>query len=146
MGLERAQELATACPDTRVLSVCDREGDVFALLAKADEIGGSLLVRASRSAQQAVLLDDGTTRCLWDHDAHRPVITITPLTIPAAGGPRGRKARDVRLEIRAGEIRLVPPQDAKGAEPLSLFAVSATEIDPPKDQSGKAKDQLHGCS
>ena len=61
-GLDRARELAAACPDTRVVSVCDREGDFRELLAHAAEHGDALLVRASRSARQRVLTEGGEGR------------------------------------------------------------------------------------
>ena len=53
-AVAKAAELAAACPRTRVVNVCDREGDIWALLsdgrASADAPGGAgLLVRASRS-------------------------------------------------------------------------------------------------
>ena len=57
--------------------------------------------------------------------------------IPAAGGPRTRKERIARLEIRAVEVRIVSLKRNCYADPLSLFAVSATEINADGD------DPLH---
>ena len=126
-GLGRARELAAACPDTRVVSVCDREGDFWDLLAHAVDDGDALLVRASRSAQQRVTVPGGGKACLWEHVAARPPVATTELTIPAAGGPRARKERVARLEIRTAEVWIVPPRWDRGADPLPMFAVSATE-------------------
>ena len=131
LGLERTRELAAACPDTRVISVCDREGDFWGLLAHAVDDGDALLVRASRSAKQSVRTPGGGKECLWEHVAARPPVAVTELTIPAAGGPRARKERVARLEIRTAEVELVPPRRDRGADPLPLFAVSATEVEPP---------------
>lgn len=131
-GLDRARELAAACPDTPVISVCDREGDVWALLARAAGHGDALLVRASRSAQRRVRTPDGRERCLWEHAAARPAIAVSELVIPTAGGPRARKERTARLEIRVAEVTLLPPQEAgRHAEPLAMRAISATETDAP---------------
>ena len=47
-GLERVQELARACPKSRVVTVCDREGDFWELISHAAETGSALLVRARR--------------------------------------------------------------------------------------------------
>ena len=126
-GLDRARELAEACPDTRVISVCDREGDFRDLLAHAADCGDALLVRASRSAKQRVRTPGGGTECLWEHVAARSPVAVTELTIPAAGGPRARKERVARLEIRTTEVELLPPHRDRGAEPLPMLAVSATE-------------------
>ncbi len=52
------------------------------------------------------------------HVAARPPVAVTELTIPAAGGPRARKERVARLEIRTAEVELVPPCCARGADPL----------------------------
>ena len=58
-GLERAQEFARACPDSRVVTVCDREGDFWELISHAEQTGSALLVRASRGAQRRVALASG---------------------------------------------------------------------------------------
>ena len=127
LGLERARELAEACPGTRVISVCDREGDFWDMLAHARDEGIPLLVRASRSAKQRVRTPGGEKECLWEHVAARSPVAVTELTIPAAGGPRARKERVARLEIRTTEVELLPPHRDRGAEPLPMLAVSATE-------------------
>ena len=58
-GLERAQELARACPDSRVVTVCDREGDFRELLSRAEQSGAALLVRAGRGTKRRVALASG---------------------------------------------------------------------------------------
>ena len=91
-----------------------------------------LLVRASRSAKRRVQTPDGRERCLWAHTAARPAIAVSELVIPAAGGPRARKARTARLEIRVAEVTLLPPQEErKRTKPLTMRAISATETDAP---------------
>ena len=127
LGLERARQLTEACPDTRVISVCDREGDFRDLLALAGDKGIALLVRASRSAKQRVRTPGGREECLWEHVAAQPPVAVSELTIPAAGGPRARKERVARLEIRHTEVELLPPHRDRGAAPLPMLAVSATE-------------------
>ena len=51
-GLDRTQELARACPATRVVTVCDREADMWALFVKATSQGAALLARAPVDAAQ----------------------------------------------------------------------------------------------
>ncbi len=102
------------------------------VLARAATCGDTLLVRASRSAQRRVQTPDGRERCLWAHTAARPAIAVSELVIPAAGGPRARKARTARLEIRVAEVTLLPPQEErKRTKPLTMRAISATETDAP---------------
>ena len=132
LGLERARQLADACPDTRVISICDREGDFRDLLALAGDKGIPLLVRASRSAKQRVRTPGGGEQCLWEHVAALLPVAVTELVIPAAGGPRAggpraREERVARLEIRTTEVELLPPHRDRGAAALPMLAVSATE-------------------
>ena len=56
-GHERAQELARACPATRVVTVCDREGDHLGVAHQGRIARRGLLVRARRSAQRRVILE-----------------------------------------------------------------------------------------
>ena len=126
-GLDRAQELAAACPGTRVVNICDREGDFWELLCKAASDGARLLVRASRSAQRQVILDDGRKADLWEHLAGQPRLATQTLELAACGGKRTRKKRTVHIDIRATEVRLAPPQTAAGQPPVRMLAVSATE-------------------
>ena len=106
-GLEQPGALEAACPQTRVVTVCDREGDFRALLHKATT--QRLVVRASRAAKRKVLLEDGKIADLWDHVAALPVCATR--TIDANGGARARKAHSVVLDLRAAGITLAPPND-----------------------------------
>ncbi len=135
-GLERAGELAAACADTRVVTVCDREGDFWELLAAAETTGESLLVRASASTRRKVVKADGSRACLWSHMAGMAPLTRRTLKIPACGGKRARASRKAKLEVRAAEVTLEPPKTATHQTPLTLLAVSATE-------TGKPKKPLH---
>ena len=52
------------------------------------------------------------------------------------GGPRKRRERKARLELRAARVDLAPPTNRTGdAAPLAMLAVSVFEPDPP---NGKA--------
>ena len=137
-GLQRARELQDACPDTQVISVCDREADTWEVLRKAAVEDTGLLVRANASRQRKVLRDDGTTRDLWAHVEQQPPLARKTIVIPACGGPRKRKERKAKLELRACEVVLLAPNKAADQTPTPMFAVSATEREPPK-----GKEPLH---
>ncbi len=51
------------------------------------------------------------------------------LTIPASGGPRASRERTARPGIRAAEVAILPPKRGHGRGPVTMFAVSATEVD-----------------
>ncbi|MYI82968.1 MAG: IS4 family transposase [Chloroflexi bacterium] len=128
-GLGRTRELAAACPDSRVVAVCDREGDFWELLRDAQEQGGELLVRASRSARRRVMTAQGV-QDLWEHVEGTEPLGTQKIRIPASGGPRARRERRARLTVRATEVDLVPPQSC-GGRPIRMLAVSARELSPP---------------
>ena len=130
-GHERAQELARACPATRVVTVCDREGDIWALLATAASQGAGLVVRASHAAQRRVVLETGEQQDLWEHVAALPRLAGKTVEIVACGGKRARPGRKAKLDLRAARVRLAPPRKSRSRETVNMLAVSATEPDPP---------------
>ncbi len=93
-GLDRAQELARACPHTRVVTVCDREGDFREMNSRAEETGASLLIRASQGTQRRVALPSGDDADLWDHVLETDPVGRRRIVVPACGGrTAGRAAR-----------------------------------------------------
>ena len=129
-GFERAEELARACPGARTVVVCDREGDNWELLRKADGGGAELLIRC-RSKSRRVRRPDGGTEDLRDFMAARPVLDKAEIAVEACGGPRARTARRLTLEIRAARVALAPPKGRPGEPDLEMLAVSAVEPHPP---------------
>ncbi len=146
-GLDRAQELAAACPDTRVVTVCDREGDFWGLISRAEETGAALLVRASRGSKRRVALASGGEAGLWDHVLATQPVGERKIVVPARGRPRRRKGRTARLTLRCAPVDLLPPQDRAGEAPIRMIAVSALEERPPRrpatGKGGKGKGKLH---
>ena len=140
-GLGRAAELDDACPGTRVVTVCDREGDMWELFDAARRGGRGLLVRADRGRRRGVAVPGGRARCLWEATAELPVLATRTIGIAARGANRSnsaRKERTARLEVRAAELDIIPPLDRPGDEPLRLLAVRATEPNPPPRPEGAA--------
>ncbi len=135
----RSAELAAACPQTRVVNLCDREGDFWELLAMgraaADAPGGAgLLVRASRSSRRRALTKAGAAEDLFKQTAGLDIVARKTIDIAACGGPRKRRERrGVKLDVRAGFVDLIPPTDRpEGTAPLRMLAVRVIEPRPPK--------------
>ncbi len=149
-GLERAEELAAACPDTRVVTVCDREGDFWELLSRARETGAALLVRASRGTQRRVALDAGGDAELWDHVLGTEPVGGRKIEVPACGGPNRRRGRAAKLTLRCAPVDLLPPKDRESEAPVRMTAVSAREETPPRrpplpaPKTGKKKKKKNG--
>ncbi len=138
-GLERARQLAAACPDTRVVTVCDREGDIWERFVQARAGGVGLLVRSDRGRQRRVVRSDGSVADLWEAMAEPPVLGTKTVHLAACGGPRPRLQRTVILELRAtAAVYLVPPKNRDDRTPMPVLAVSVREARPPK-----GRDPLH---
>ena len=136
-GLDRARGLAAACPDTRVVTVCDREGDFWELIARARETGAALLVRASRGTKRRIAAEGGGEADLWEHVLGTEPAGKRKIAVPACGGPNRRKARTAALALRRADVELLPPKELKGAPPVRMTAVSAREENPPRRPAGK---------
>ncbi len=131
-GPGRARQLAIACPGTRVVTVCDREGDFRRLIARARETGAALLVRASRGTRRRVAAGPGESTDLFSHVLETETPGRRKIEIPACAGPRRRRARTARPALRCTGVELLPPKDRPAEAPLRMIAVSAREEDRPR--------------
>ena len=106
---------------TRLISVCDREGDIYELLALArdTEQGAGLLVRAEKSRRRRT--ERGP---LWEVMQGRPVEAELEGRVPARPGQAGRTAR---VEARRAEVTLQPPRTKKDLGTVRMWAVYARE-------------------
>jgi hypothetical protein len=120
-GFERCAELAATLPDTRLVYVADREGDIH-----------EFMVRAQRWPSIDWLIRATHNRCLakgdklWDWLASAPVLGEVTFTLPARPN---RPSRLVVLTVRAERVTLRP----KGGEPVTVTALRAREESPPTD-------------
>lgn len=93
---------ARLSPGVRVLTVADREADVYELFALAATLHGDWLIRARHDRQ---LADD--ERRLLDVVEHAPVCAHTTVTLPRTDQ---REARQATLAVRRAQVVLVPPK------------------------------------
>jgi hypothetical protein len=111
-----------------VVSVGDREADVYELfaLALSDPAHPKLLVRAERDRR----VQDGS-ECLWEYMESQAVAGQRSLRIPKR---KGKAARDCVLDIRFAEVELRAPQLKRALGALRVWAVYATEVNPPSQK------------
>ncbi len=126
--LESFRKVAQAqkqCPETMVVSVGDREADVYELfeLALSDPLGPKFLIRA----EQDRLLAEGQGH-LWEKMAQQEVSGIQEIQVPRQ---KNRPARVARLEVRFAEVTLKSPKNKKWRPELTLWAVWAREAEAP---------------
>jgi hypothetical protein len=123
---QRVSEIQALCPGTRLISVGDREADIYELFQAATKTpnGPDLLVRANRACQRQTT----EQQVLWEHLSSRRLAGQLDLYIPGKGG---KKARTAVLEIRHAKVDIKPPNRIKDSAPIKLWAVYAHEPRPP---------------
>ena len=117
-AVAEAQKL---CSDTMLVSVGDREADVYELFSEAlqDPRNPRLLVRAERTRQRKVQQEG-----LWQRMRGEPVAGTVMVKVPGRGS---RPARTARLEVHYAQVELRPPKDSP-LQPVSVWAVYAREV------------------
>jgi hypothetical protein len=113
------------CPNTRLVSVGDREADIYDFLAAERPEGVDLLLRAAwnrcvRTPQ----------RYVWATGEAQPVATDLVIQVPRRGTP---PARQTRLALRYCRLSVSPPRHRKreGLPAVALWAVLVCEREPP---------------
>lgn len=117
-----------SCPGTLLVSVGDREADLYELFAEAKQAPGAphLLVRAERTRQRQVA-DAAAQAALWAHLEAQPVAGSVTVRVPARPG---QPARTARLAVRCAPVVLRPPQGRR-LPPVAVWAIYAREGEPP---------------
>jgi len=115
-----AKALQARCPQTRILSVGDRESDIYELFLETTRPGApGLVIRAERD--RALSQESGL---LWAKVEKEPVQGCYPLEVQPG---KNRTARVAHLEVRFCEVTLRPPPRLSKSPPVRLWAVYALE-------------------
>ena len=126
-SLEAVAQVYAQCPNTRVVSVGDREADIYELFvwAQAEPGRPALLVRA----EQDRALSEGHLH-LWETVAGQPLAGTMELKVPRRGS---KPARQTRVEIRYTQVELQAPQRKAQMPSVRMWAVLAREVTAPAD-------------
>ncbi len=128
-------ETAELRPDgVRVITVCDREGDIYEFIAKAEELKVEFLVRAAQDRA----LWGGERRTLWEFMLSQPKAGELEVEIPARDD---RPSRVAKVEVRFGTVTLHPPQRYESGNKellrsISIDVVWVKEVSVPEDIEG----------
>lgn len=130
LSFEAAASAQRELPDTVLVSVGDREADVYELfeLASSRADHPKLLVRAEHDR----LLTEGQGH-LWARVEAQPIVAEQVVRVPARrarGSQPAQPPRTARLAIRFTAVELKPPH-RPGLSALPLWAVLAQEVDAP---------------
>jgi hypothetical protein len=128
-GYRRVSELVKTMPETQLVYVADREGDIYEVLAERTASGqpcADWLIRAEHDR----CLADGRKLRQAVEDA--PVLAESEFELPATAK---REARRVQQELRVAEVTLKAPHRSDRTLPdITVTAVLAREINPPKGE------------
>lgn len=118
----KVAQIQKLCPDTRLVSIGDRESDIYELFDAACTTAHApgLLVRAEKSRNRK--LDQGF---LWDVMAQKDVAGSLQIHVPRSGS---RKARDTWVDIRFAKVGLKRPKRNSTSLPhIDVWAVYVLE-------------------
>jgi len=118
--------IALSPPGVQVVTVCDREADIYDLFALAQERQASLLVRAEDNR----CLQDDQVRHLWPKLEQQPI--RGELVVHITGNDQ-RKAREATVSVRHCPVKLRPPwrPEQKQLPVVTLQAILVREENPP---------------
>lgn len=118
------KEAAKANPGTTIVSVADRESDIYELFTHVRGLSGiELLIRAETNRRLT-----GERVRLWEHMAKEPCEGIQEIEIPRRGN---KPARTAKLEVRYSAVILTPPCGKKDMEDIDMHAIWVREKEAP---------------
>lgn len=138
-GYRLACEVAAQCPGTRIVSVADREADLYDIYVEAQEAEACPGLRADYlirvKADRSTLEPDPDTGAAAYHKV-RDEVGRSPLrstqTIELSTTPK-RAARTATVEIRALTVRIKPPHARSHLPVVTANVVLVEEIGGPGD-------------
>ena len=135
-GYRGACQLAAECPEAQVVSVADREADIYDIFVEAQSVEGpraKFLIRAKqvrRTTQPDPQAGPDAYRTVLAEVAASEVRERKTLELPTT--PK-RKARTATLEIRAKTVTVLPPLARSHLPQVTLNVVLVREVGGPND-------------
>lgn len=126
-SLSRCQQLAKLCPDTTIINIADREGDIYEVFAQALQSLNSQVHALTRVQHNRNVENDAGR--LWSHLAKQPQTAAMQVNVPRRAG---QKARLATLSIRFAPVTICAPCLKEQNPSLPLWAIEAREEHPPK--------------
>lgn len=121
--------------ETKVVTVCDAESDVYELLSAAQSCDAAYLIRA---AQDRSLLEP-TTKRIRTTIGREKVCAQLQVSVPAK---KKEPTRTATLSVRYRQVKLKPPARPNGESfcplplpPVTLYAILVSEVDTPENMT-----------
>lgn len=125
-GIEVTQKLKPM--NTRVITICDRESDIYEFFVQAEQTQAEFVIRAAWNRH----LEDSEYPQLWKHLQAQPIAGYDQITVPSRDG---KPERTAMLAIQFSPVTLGPTQRSKHSlfyplRPVKLCAVYVTVVNP----------------
>ena len=137
-GYRLACQLAADCPETQVVSVADREADIYDIFVDAQQQPGpraDFIVRA-RVERSTLERDPAAGKAAYCkvRDEVAGAKLLTTRIIELSETPK-RKARTALVEIRVLTVQVKPPHERSHLPSVTLNVVLAEEVGGPGDDT-----------
>ncbi len=121
--------------DKKVVTIADREADIYDLFLLADEIDTHYLIRAShnRKINKSAIHSEISGEYLWDFMREKKIEGKIQVKVPAKENQRKRIAN---CNVKIGKFKVRPPRNFKGSQSknteLTVYSVQVVEDNSPK--------------
>mgnify|MGYP005993994719 CR=1 FL=1 len=138
LGYKKATDLARSCPNTQVITIADREGDIYDLYEEYNNTTGikaDWLIRI-KTTKRALMNELGNRD---ERLLHEKMNTLKPLETIEFDMPRrdNKPTRKIQQELRMAKLTLHPPTGRRGTlrcHPVEVTVVLAKEINTPEGE------------
>lgn len=124
LSYRAAREVQKQCPNTQIISIADRESDIYELFTETlkEQHAPKLLIRA-RYERPLAEKEGGH---VWESLREREVDTFTKVMIPRH---QEHSARVATLQVRFAKVTLKPPKRKPHLGKVTLWAIAASEVE-----------------
>ena len=119
----------------RLVTVADREADIYDLFLLAQKLNTNFLIRASknRKINKTAVHSENSGELIWDFMKSQNKLGSIQIELPKKENHPARKAN---CDLKISKITVLPPRHFKGDKSqklgLDLFAIQVVETGPPK--------------
>lgn len=134
-GFQATCEAGKRAPSTQFVVMGDREADIFELFEAKEKAPENVHLVIRAQYPRNIATTTGEKASLWEHVAGTLCSGEIIVSVPRRGN---RKARTAQLELRFAHVKIQVPdknnrrRHTKRREPVTLWAIAATEPCPPE--------------
>jgi hypothetical protein len=119
----------------KIVTVADREADIYDLFLLAEELDTNYLIRAShnRKINKTAIHSDSSGEYLWNYMSKKKIEGEIQVEVPAKGNQPKRIAK---CDVKLGRINILPSRHYKGDKSkirrLNVYVIQVVEKKPPQ--------------